>query len=364
MFRMYLLPLIYLTLFSLFCPSCSDPVDLYQDDSSSVNSSKYYYGESSKIVYNCITSTVDTNGTKWNYHVPAIMNLMNPVAIKVSKSEKRTSNQSSRPQRMPTIFLDKVNTDEFSNQNLTVKLTNRTDGRKSIIVSHQSIGNRTTLADSGWCKSSQMQMEPTEHFDHRRFNLINGTWKVDPAFSGNNKQHTIKLSVFPPLGMNEIPPTGDHTLGGQITYRSTCSAIADLGAEKFIAEGKNRVNARLRSKRGALLAAYDIIGFFAVAYSVHRCQQDPDLLQEARRHVTWTTNPLRIIPTWFREACVQRQGSQPMYGTIPSGEKWIGSYICVNYFGENNQGPPAIEVLLSSSTHSNDSSEWIRFFKE
>ena len=119
------------------------------------------------------------------------------------------------------VFLDKVNTGEFSNQNLTVKLTNRTDGRKSIIVSHRSSGNRTTLADSGWCKSSQTQMESTEHFNHQRFDLINGTWKVDPAFSGNNKQHIIELGAFPPLGTNEIPPTGDHTLGGKITYKST-----------------------------------------------------------------------------------------------------------------------------------------------
>ena len=165
MLRFQPLLMISLVLLSTSFLACSDPVNTYKDDASSSSASKYHYGESSKVAYNCITATVDANGTKWSYHVPEIMNLMDVISISVIKSEKQTSNQSVRPQKMPVVFLNKVNRDEFSNQNLTVRLQNVSDGRKSISVMHRELGNLTASAENGWCKSSYTQTGPNEFME-------------------------------------------------------------------------------------------------------------------------------------------------------------------------------------------------------
>ena len=200
--------------------------------------------------------------------------------------------------------------------------------------------------------------------DNRRFESIRGTWVVDPSFAGSNTQHQIRLEVYPPMFSNELPANGDRTFPGSITYKSTCNALADLGVDSYIAEGKNRINVQRRSKRGALLALYDMIGFFTEAYSVSKCQQNPTQIEEVHRIIQWFTNSQNNrIPRWFRDACVQRQGNYPMYGIISSEGDWNGSYICVNHFDQTAYNPKAIEVLLSGLS-SSDSSEWIRFFKQ
>ena len=144
----YLVPIATLLSMGMYV-GCADPVGF---DSADQNQSKTNGGKAASIVYNCMNATLTSAGTKWSYHVPQIMNLMNSVTLKVTKSESKQPGQSPVSEVIGSFNLNKVGTDRFSDNNLTVTLKQLAQ-KKSIVVQHGSLGI-TARAENGWCKSS------------------------------------------------------------------------------------------------------------------------------------------------------------------------------------------------------------------
>ena len=101
------------------------------------------FGQAARVIYSCKTSTIASDGTTWTYQTDEIMNLMRSIKLTVLQNE----------QRYGPLSLGKVNTDTFSDGNLTVKLVQSGLG-KSIEVEHRN----TSLfagAGNGWCSASE-----------------------------------------------------------------------------------------------------------------------------------------------------------------------------------------------------------------
>ena len=330
--------------------ACSDPSETYRNTDPS-NASKYTSGYASKIAYECKTATVDSTGRKWTYHIPQIMNLLNHVVIRVNASAEGNPRQAFQ---VSTQILNKTNTDEFSNEMLTVRLQNKATGQKSVSVTHKTKGELSARAESGFCTSSYIDTATPQHIDNTRFKHVTGNWKVDPSFAGSQNQHYMELKLF-----DDVPPGGKHKITGFMTVQSTCNGLMDLGVHDFVAE--NGLQYR-RGKAFALLAFYQALNFIVQVYSAFRCVQDPNTLRSVSKYVYWQTEPeYKDINKWFREACVRRQGSYPMYGRIRSDDPgdWYGNHVCINHFPELN----AIEVLIGG-TQEGQVGEWVRYLRE
>lgn len=119
----------------IFCSyACSNgDVDL------GINGESKGFGQAANVIYTCEVSTLGSDGTKWSYQTDEIMNLMRGIQLTVFQNE----------QRYGPLNLNKVNTDTFSDGNLTVRLVQVGAG-KSIEVEHRN----TSLfahAENGWC---------------------------------------------------------------------------------------------------------------------------------------------------------------------------------------------------------------------
>ena len=333
---------------ALILTACTDPTETYRT-AAPPSASKYTSGYASKIAYKCKTATFDSTGRKWTYHIPQIMNLLDHVVIRVNASVESNPRQAFQVSEQ---VLNKTNTDEFSNEMLTVRLQNKANGQKSVSVSHKTKSDLSARAESGFCTSSYIDTATPQVQDNTRFKHIIGNWKVDPSFSGSHDQHYMQLSL-----PGNIPPGGKHVLTGMMTVQSTCNALMDLGVHDFIAENGQQYR---RGKAFALLTFYQVVNFIVQVYSAFRCVQDPNTLREVTKLVRWYTEPTPNydIPSWFQDVCVSRQGSYPMYGRLTADTNWDGNYVCLNYFHDSS----ALEVLLGG-TQENQTGEWIRYFK-
>lgn len=363
--------------FSLFFLACSDPVAL-KGTSSSPSQTKYNYGESSKIYYECATATNVGNQTKWTYHVKEIMNLMSAVQVTITKSQQTPSGPARENWN---LLLQKQTTDTFANSNLTVQLK-QMGARKSMEVNHHSAGI-FARAENGWCTQSSKlgQVGPTNdpyERDSERWTgtlqdhqSVHGLWTPDPSFfqasEGTLGAHQLWINLNPSSEDREV---------GWIRYRSKCKALLDLGMDTYMQTGSNR-RTRLSQaegyrqptgrlgKRGFLFLMLDIIDFLVNVYEVHRCHTNPETMVEKVVSVTWTMNDPRgilgisDIPRWFIDACASRQGINPLYAMV--GLYQGDGYLCMTHWDEKaGQRKRSIEIL-SSGLSREEMGTWMRF---
>ena len=123
----------------LFCSyACSDG-----DIDFGHNGESKSFGQAANVIYSCEVSTLGSDGTKWSYQTDEIMNLMRSIQLVVYQNE----------QRYGPLNLNKVNTDTFSDGNLTVRLVQVGAG-KSIEVEHRNT-SLFARAENGWCSAKQ-----------------------------------------------------------------------------------------------------------------------------------------------------------------------------------------------------------------
>ena len=97
------------------------------------------FGQSADVIYSCAVSAQGRDGTTWRSETEVIMNLMPEIKLSVYQDDT-----SYGP-----FKLSKIDTDTFSDGNLTVFLTQVGD-EKSISVEHQSVSLKAS-AENGWC---------------------------------------------------------------------------------------------------------------------------------------------------------------------------------------------------------------------
>ena len=97
------------------------------------------FGRSANLVYACEVAAQSSDGTTWRYETKEIMNLMREIRLTVYQGDTAYG----------PIALPKVDTDTFSDDNLTVRLLQSGIG-KSIQVDHRNVG-LTARSENGWC---------------------------------------------------------------------------------------------------------------------------------------------------------------------------------------------------------------------
>jgi uncharacterized protein YvpB len=170
----------YLVLIIISCVltyACSEIAPETEDHQSASKT----YGASTHVFYSCQTATQTPEGAFWLYETPEIMNLMDSIDLEVSKDSESFG----------VSKLSKVDTDTFSDGNLTVFLQ-QVGHKKSIAVEHRTMG-LFARADNGWCSSevknqTQELIENDRNFDQFQLQIDSNcenpcTWYVKTNLS-------------------------------------------------------------------------------------------------------------------------------------------------------------------------------------
>ncbi|MAD60279.1 MAG: hypothetical protein CMH49_02035, partial [Myxococcales bacterium] len=104
------------------------------------------------------------DGTTWRYETDEIMNLMPEVKLSVYQDDMRYA----------PLVLSKIETDTFSDGNLTVYLT-QVGEKKSIAVDHQSISLKAR-AENGWCSERILEQAIDDQ--------PSDSWSIDESTTG------------------------------------------------------------------------------------------------------------------------------------------------------------------------------------
>lgn len=114
-------------------------------DIESIGGSDYFeeksFGVSENIYYSCEASIQSSDGARWSYRTPEVMNLMNEIKVHVTRDTDDFGQ----------LKLKKIQTDTFSDGNLTLRLL-QVGLEKSIEITHGRVG-LVTSANQGKCIS-------------------------------------------------------------------------------------------------------------------------------------------------------------------------------------------------------------------
>ena len=122
------------------------------------------FGQSASVIYSCAVNTQGQDGTTWRYETEEIMNLMPEIKLSVYQDDTPYG----------PFKLSKIDTDTFSDGNLTVFLTQVGD-KKSISVEHQSVSLKAS-AENGWC-SEKISDRPVS-------DQPGDSWSIDESTTG------------------------------------------------------------------------------------------------------------------------------------------------------------------------------------
>ena len=98
------------------------------------------FGASANIYYDCKTSTRSSDGAQWSYHTKEVMNLMSSVSVHVMRDADDFGH----------VSLSKVDTDTFSDGNVTLRLV-QLGAHKSIEIQHKRV-ELFASAENGRCE--------------------------------------------------------------------------------------------------------------------------------------------------------------------------------------------------------------------
>ena len=98
------------------------------------------FGASANIYYDCKTSTRSPDGAQWSYHTKEVMNLMSSVSVHVTRDADDFG----------YVSLSKVDTDTFSDGNVTLRLV-QLGAHKSIEIQHKRV-ELFASAENGRCE--------------------------------------------------------------------------------------------------------------------------------------------------------------------------------------------------------------------
>ena len=374
--------------------------DLTEGTGANSSQDKYVYGESSKIIYDCVTATRTADGSKWTYRVSSIMNLLDQVSVRGSQIKPNATS----PTDYGHHWLSKSYRDTFTNGNLTVVLTNKSNGGKSISVEHNTM-NIFARAENGHCIASQSDLPFGEDSGTnvpapgaiKGVPLI-GEWVLDPSFGSSD--FTLRISDAFTGNAETNWQTGTIRSTGTISSQVKCHALLDLGVEDYIAgnravsKGERMATARSRAARtpqtaggravSALMLLLDAISLITVYIEYAHCNSNPEHLINQWQNVRYlfgaqvynydserefpndgaVSTPF-YLPQFFVDACTSRQGSYPIYGHLYSGhiDSHATGFICFNHFEAGNGYPEAIEVL-ESGTQTNQMGNWVRWIRK
>ncbi len=347
-----------LILCALMSSSCADTP--FESGGNEDNTLKYQYGESARVIYDCVTGTTAASGVKWTYKTPAIMNLLDFITVEVSKSESEAPCARPKVESFGSIILNKTATDTFSNGNITVTLT-QVGAKKSIGVTHGSVGV-TARAENGWCRSSRVEsVEPdtsTHVWNMKSYEALNGQWRPDPRFAPNGT--TIEFDSLVNI------PQDRQALYGYMTYYGTCRTRLDLNSTNYFdnVDPRNPGDRLSRISRGhkGFVMLLDIVVMALEVWKTVSCNSNPNEIRKQSKVIEWLYNKNNKFPMWFKNACASRQGDQVMYAHVPEPYNGSSAYLCATHWPARDGQPEAIE-LLSSGTSSDQLNEWIRFFR-
>lgn len=148
-------------------------------DMSDVDLSEAYvktFNQSAKVVYRCEVQTIIADGSAWRYQTDEIMNLMEDVKLTVSHDYETYG----------PFSLPKIDTDTFSDGNLTIKLV-QLGAKKSISVDHSNM-SLFARAENGWCSSMETDRyedQPADHWgdaDQNRQDNLPGERRLDVPY--------------------------------------------------------------------------------------------------------------------------------------------------------------------------------------
>jgi len=110
------------------------------------------FGASANIYYDCKTSTRSPDGAQWSYHTKEVMNLMGSVSVHVTRDTDDFG----------YVTLSKVDTDTFSDGNVTLRLV-QLGAHKSIEIQHKRV-DLFASAENGRCEMDDRngQLPPDE----------------------------------------------------------------------------------------------------------------------------------------------------------------------------------------------------------
>lgn len=345
----------------IFLVSCSEVIS-ESVDTQSVNKN---YGKSAKLAYDCVTSTIDSNGKKWTYKVGFISNLQPSVSLLISSSQ--SINGKNQTENFGSISLNKIDTDTFSDRHkATVKLI-QNGANKSIEVSHHS-KNLLARKENGWCRTLQLSENQPEQGSVPTYTIqkassviaLNGLWQPDTLL---NPQQGSYLKFDANMGWAN---TRDQILG-QIGFQGVCNHLIDLGANEYTA-GK-AFNTPETSSR--LLALLDAIGIFVELYRGFRCAQNPNLRIERMgliywKSIDWEREPIYVgtahDPKLKFKLCADRVGSKFLVGELIAGDYSPTGYLCIKHYPTTGNTREFIEVKAVDKTGLNGS-DWLRFTK-
>ena len=408
-----------LFLCSLYVGACAD-IGEFSDENDAQE--KYTSGVSSKSVYECVTATIASDGSKWTYKVNEVNNLLNNVYMKVTQMKPGETVATDHG----TYTLTKSTTDTYGNGNLkmtfiTKRQYNRQDANgavQSVIEKSISVEHNTTpplFADyqNGYCKESRLeysadgnsgtQRDPLDRIEDIRY--LNGEWYLDPNIISDratiSSSGTIKIEHVGSEGLFSNSQNTEDTMN--FSYKQKCHVLADLGVNDYIADSNIKKQRLLKFRAvnrlhpdpydpinyqrpmltpkqragNAILLLLDVLNYGLEIVRVIQCAVNPEAELNKTQILRissgpngeidgggWFSEPRPVTPQWFIDACKERQGSYPVFAYSP----WtttIGyptTFFCFNHFPARGGLPEAIEVLVSGK-EPDEIGDWTRWLR-
>jgi hypothetical protein len=321
------------------CSAKTDPSDADPGTAPAVETQD----TASRIFFRCETAVVVPDGTQWSYRTGLFNNTSGRVEVTVS------ARRNGQLTTYPAMSLRKIGTDTFSDDaRITLRLTHRANGAKSIRVDHHSIG-RMASPENGFCTQEVLAQE-----DHQRHSFfwgardgLNRMWKVyalgDRVLEGWNQLPGVEFRLNTPT-----PSDPYEKAIGWMGYVRSC-------------DPRPSVTHPIPGPDGAIFFLLDVLDQAASLGTSAACVGQRGRMHSYNQIEVYITRDhrSRLTPRRFLEACGEgNETAWVNHYTYNGPDRYLSSVACIHQFNPTASGrQPYLRMKVFNYENSRES-DW------